>query len=250
MKKLVSVTVVSLTMLVGGCSSVSSVYPFSRADYYDEKHIVAELDKKLSIADAWANNKLPGFVDDLSGVKLTSFDHSIKRSAAGGLTVDFTVKESPAYKFVKPGNYLIDHDSKAGKVLNAWLSQYVELLTDHLKKLNKDDYHITATVVGTADGIPYSKGKKRYRGEFGQVVVPSSAAIFNGENTRFSIKPGERLDNKNTAFLRAVGVSQQLNNLADTERLRLNYDIKTFLSRGEQYRFVKVFIQINKSQSG
>ncbi len=130
-------------------------------------------------------------------------------------------------------------------------SKGIAKLIDNLKAAGMEqNYSISATYEGLADGIPI-RGPLYYQGEFGQVQMPYEATHYNGSPHQFYIQQGQQIrNNAELAALRAYGLRSflhgRLQYLGYSPIIMDNYEVKTTHKRGAAFRSAKISILVRE----
>jgi hypothetical protein len=106
-------------------------------------------------------------------------------------------------------------------------------------------YQMEAILYGQADGTPI-RSRLMYKGEYGVVYLPASITTLNGRPHDFFIQPGQRINNRELAALRAYSLGHHLVNCAPDVTADLRYNVKVTPRRGQAYRTGKVIIRIQE----
>ncbi len=140
----------------------------------------------------------------------------------------------------KPGKYVVSQSNAATQMMNI----IEQSLKGDFAKYITDCKKIIVNVTGSADALPI-RGRIRYAGEFGDYT--NQPATQNGELTTMTVTQSNGIrSNEELAFIRAVGVSEQLSKSTlgqSTVPVEYKYNVEVSDEKGGAHRRIKVVLK-------
>jgi len=238
---------------MAGCASsndflVRNVNPTNGAPAYHTPPIdsvpqQSPIERRAEVIRSAANDELAGLIkwrvpdSVVSDVKVEQVNLATK------ITVTSTPKG-----FFPPGAYALQSiqrsEDRSGAVYMDIVSRTLRKVLDVAKSKGSGELAVTfaATYSAQADGLPVRN--LRYRGEFGNVLLPSNITTLNGTPTEIRVVKGQVIGNSQLAALRAVSLASMLHGAMDPYPIGDTFVLTTTDARGLMERWVKVEVTI------
>lgn len=146
--------------------------------------------------------------------------------------------------FFPPGAYALQHvlrsEDRSGVVFMDLVTTAMRKVVDRAKaEVGAGiDISFQATYSAQADGLPART--LRYKGEYGNVLLPSTLTTLNGKPVDVRIAKGQLINNAELAALRAVSLSSFVHGALDPYKIADKFVLTTTDARGLEERWVKV----------
>lgn len=260
MKVSIAHTAVSATifMALAGCTSINR--EVARQDYlYPQSITTAEITDFQKMQQKKAEAIATQSVGEIKTIFYKEYQQRFSGSEMNGnvravgndkIEVDFKW-ESPR-AFFPPGEYDIKnikaHDGRDGM---AFLDLVASGVNDMTKKFRQQNINVEVEAIfyGSADGLPIRSAGLRYRGEYGEVTLPSESTLVNNAPQTINIRPQQSLTNEELAALRAWSLREFAHNGFDRSiPMRDSFEISASPIVGAEQRSAKVRFVIKPSR--
>lgn len=151
---------------------------------------------------------------------------------------------SPPF-FFKPGQYAIP-DNITRFELENWIKDNLSELRDIIRAHQQEhgvNYAVSATIIGSSNGVATRPGGVPYTGEFGDITIRLEEVSEGG--SAIDIKSGSTVTNAELSAIRAYSVVNKFSN--HLSNIRVTYDIRTVDKNGGQHRYSQIIFKVYKS---